>query len=134
MWRLVWWWRLCSGVCPRSGDWDIDVLGPLLSLAFSFLHERPRNWSLPVLEAVVDVGRLHLGVLPVVGGLRRELSEGLHHVQEDAGAVEALDDVLAEVAGPVLLVSRDEELHGVVLNVGRGHYLHGQRLGKKYCN
>ena len=69
------------------------------------------------------VGRLHLGVLPVVGRLRSQLTECLHHVEEDPGGVEALDHVLPEVAGPVLLVSRDEQPHGVVLHMSRGHDL-----------
>ena len=76
----------------------------------------------------MNVGRLHLGVLPVVSRLRCELPEGLHHIEEYPGTVEALDDVLAKVPSPVLLVSRDEQPHGVVLHMGRGHDL----INKKY--
>ena len=69
------------------------------------------------------VGGLHLGVLPVVGRLRCQLSKRLHHIEEDSSTVEALDNILPKVAGPVLLVSRDEQPHGVVLHMSGGHDL-----------
>ena len=111
------------GVYPRSRYWDGKIfLGLFLPLP-PLLHQRSGHWGLAILETVVDVGRLHLGVLPVVSRLRCELPEGLHHIEEYPGTVEALDDVLAKVPGPVLLVSRDEQPHGVVLHMGGGHNL-----------
>ena len=81
------------------------------------LHQRPSHRGLASLQAVVDVGSLHLRVLPVVGGLGRQLAEaGLEHVEENSGAVETLDHVLAEVRGSVRLVSGQEQLHRVVLH------------------
>ena len=71
----------------------------------------------------MNVGRLHLGVLPVVSRLRGQLAERLHHIEENPGSVEALDDVFTKVAGPVLLVGCDEQSHRVVLNMSRGHDL-----------
>jgi hypothetical protein len=38
------------------------------------------HWRLAVLEAVVDVGGLPLGVVPVVHVLRRQLTQDVQHL------------------------------------------------------